>query len=89
MIDLISTILIGLFAISLIIIAVSYFSAYLTVLNNVDEQKGLAVINILPIFKTDALNETGQKARKIYNVSLLAFYIWLIAAYVCYKIFNQ
>ncbi len=61
----------------------------LTMISNHDEDKGLVILNFFPVFKTDTLNEKGEKARRVYNKSLLAFAIWLIVALACYVVFNS
>lgn len=76
------------FTVSLIVIGATYFFSMLTMLSNPDEERGFGFLNIIPVFNADELNEKGEKARKIYNKSLLALAIWVLAAYFCYKQFN-
>jgi len=89
--ELVIAVLISVLTISLVGILFVYITSFLVVINNVDhENDSIPLLSFsLPILNSNGLSEAGKKARKSYNKAYVALVVWIVIAFICFKLFSN
>ncbi len=86
--ELAKSILLVTFVISGFAIFVGMAICYFTMYKNTKSGQYFTFQNFMPYTSSTPFNETGNKARAIYNKLYLTFVVWGVLLYVSYVYFN-